>query len=202
VQALKRAIAHSAKKHENDIVQFTKFAEGRFNRIFKATLVDGSNILARLPYTSTIPKYFTTASEAATVDFLRMHGIPVPKVYGYSAKCDNEVGSEYIVMEMASGRPIGDNDWTAMTTEERLNILAEFTKLEAKLFLINFPTYGSIYYESDLQPNTERILVSITDVGNQDFVGPAVAWDVWDFRRLRPCSGQRHCQLRISADQV
>jgi aminoglycoside phosphotransferase (APT) family kinase protein len=196
---LKRAIAHSVNKHEHDIVQFTKFAEGRFNRIFKATLVDGSNILARLPYPCTIPKYFATASEAATIDFLRIHGIPVPKVYGYSARSDNEVGSEYIIMEMASGRPVED-DWITLTTEERLKLLVEYTKLEAKLFSIDIPAYGSIYYQKDLQPDTERI--PITDVGTQFCVGPAVAWDVWDFRRLRPCSGQKPGEFRIADDQL
>jgi hypothetical protein len=141
----------------------------------------------------TTPKYFATASEVATMDFLRIHGIPVPKVYAYSAESDNEVGSEYIIMENASGRSIGHDWWVATTNEERLKILVEFAKLEARLFSIELPAYGSIYYENDLQPDDEKIAIT----GTRFCVGPAVAWNVWELSRLGLRAGPGTCELRL-----
>jgi len=46
------------------------------------------SLVARIPHPATAPKGFAVASEVATMDFLRFHGIPVPKVYAYSATSD------------------------------------------------------------------------------------------------------------------
>ena len=82
-----------------ELVSINKFAEGGFNRILQATFTDGQEVLARLPFKIEAPLYRSVASEAATLTFLRRHGLPVPKLYAYSPVANNLVGTEYIILE-------------------------------------------------------------------------------------------------------
>ncbi|OJJ51949.1 hypothetical protein ASPSYDRAFT_63074 [Aspergillus sydowii CBS 593.65] len=79
VPALRNAVAASCNRSSSDIVSFFKLSEGGFNRVFQATLSDGKNVIARIPYPSTGPEHYTVASEVATLDYLRLHGITTPK---------------------------------------------------------------------------------------------------------------------------
>lgn len=54
----------------NKCVAMIKLAEGSFNKTFRLTMDDGSTAIARLPHPIAGPKYYTTASEVATMDFV------------------------------------------------------------------------------------------------------------------------------------
>ncbi|KAJ0422842.1 kinase-like domain-containing protein [Aspergillus carlsbadensis] len=108
VPALQQAIATATGHSTSDIASFFKMSEGGFNRLFQATFSDGKNVIARIPYSSTRPEHYAVASEAATLDYLRLHGIPTPKVYGWCSTRANPVGAEYIIMERLDGAPLGD----------------------------------------------------------------------------------------------
>ncbi|KAJ5389122.1 uncharacterized protein N7496_000190 [Penicillium cataractarum] len=82
VPELKRLAALAVHQKEDDIVSFEKLAEGGFNRTFLITMRDRFQLFARIPYPVTEPKFLVVASEVASLDFLRSHGIPVPKVFG------------------------------------------------------------------------------------------------------------------------
>jgi hypothetical protein len=175
VDELKKAAAKSANRPASDIISFRKIAEGGFNRVFDISMKDGSSILARLPYPSTLPRRLAVASEAATLDFVRAHGIPAPRVLGYSFD-DNAVGAEYILMEKLPGSPIGAA-WFDLSEQERLKVLLKIVELETKLFTINLPASGSIYYARDLSPGTPRIDIH----GSTDgfCIGPYAALRWW-----------------------
>src|SRR5882757_9010875 len=91
-----------------DVISLGKFAEGGFNRIFQANCKNGRQVLARLPYPSTVPRHYTIASEMAAMEYLRLNQIPVPRVYGWSSTVSNAVGAEYIIMEKLEGTTLGD----------------------------------------------------------------------------------------------
>ncbi|KAK7178198.1 hypothetical protein PSPO01_15754 [Paraphaeosphaeria sporulosa] len=42
------------------------------------------------------------------MDFLRLYGIPVPKIYSYLATLENAAGTEYIFIELVWGTNLGD----------------------------------------------------------------------------------------------
>jgi aminoglycoside phosphotransferase (APT) family kinase protein len=85
-----------------------KLDEGGFNRIFLITMLDGFQMIARIPYPVTEPKFYAIASEVATMAFLRANGLPVPKVYGYSPTSDNAAKTEYVFMEFIRGTKLTD----------------------------------------------------------------------------------------------
>jgi hypothetical protein len=88
------------------VVRSNKLAKGGFNRVITLTFQDGFEMIAKIPYHIEVPRYYATASEAATLTFLRLQGIPVPEVYVYSANRENPVGTEYILLEKALGVPL------------------------------------------------------------------------------------------------
>ena len=85
-----------------------KPAEGGFNRTFLITMRDGFQMVTRIPYPATFPKYYALASEVATMASLRSSGLPIPKVYGYSPALDNAAETEYIFMEFVRGSTLSD----------------------------------------------------------------------------------------------
>lgn len=125
---------------------------------------DGFQLIARLPYPMTQPKRLAVASEVATTDLVRSHGLPVPQVYGYSTDADNPVGAEYILMEKSRGKVLGDV-WFMLSHKDRIKVLSGIAKHEAKLFDLDLPASGSVYFEEDLLPGMGKGAVSGRVVG-------------------------------------
>ncbi|CAK1366384.1 unnamed protein product [Cercospora beticola] len=176
IPALLEAAAKSIDRSKKDIKSFRKLAEGGFNRVFEVTMKDGFQVIARLPYPSTQPRLLATASEVATMDLVRKYGVPTPMVYGYSTDAKNEVGSEYILMERATGRCLGEV-WYEISDKERVKVLGEIVKQEAKMFEIGFPAFGSVFGAADLPEHIGRVEVG-TEAGGF-CVGPDVSLKNW-----------------------
>lgn len=149
-------VAKSVGLPHTDIVLVTKMAEGGSYRIFEATFRDGLKVIARLPYPCTIPRKYGVASEVATMEFLRIHGIPVPKVLDWSSSASNQLGLEYIIMERVPGRELADT-WYTMTFEERMAIVRKIVDIERLLFGIEFPASGSLFFKDSLDPDVESM---------------------------------------------
>ncbi len=104
----------------------------------------GFQIVARIPYPVTIPKYFAVASEVATMDFLRSSGLPIPKVYWYSPTSDNAAEAEYIFLDLVKGADLSKN-WFDLKEEDITLILSQLVELESKMMSMTFPAGGSLY---------------------------------------------------------
>jgi hypothetical protein len=52
-------------------VEIRKLPEGNFNKVFLLTMNDGKNVIAKIPNPNAGRPHFTTASEVATMDFVR-----------------------------------------------------------------------------------------------------------------------------------
>jgi aminoglycoside phosphotransferase (APT) family kinase protein len=85
VDGLCQLAAESVNRSPADFVNLAKLAEGGFNRTFLITMRDGFQMVARIPYLATLPKYYALASEVATMALLRSSALPVPEVCGYSS---------------------------------------------------------------------------------------------------------------------
>ncbi len=48
----------------------TKMLEGSFNKVFRLVMSNGATAIARIPYRNIWPKFYTTASEVATMEFV------------------------------------------------------------------------------------------------------------------------------------
>lgn len=160
------------------VVHTSKLAEGGFNRIFLLTMDDGFEVIAKIPFPLTVPKKLTTESEVATLDLLRRKGIPVPRVYAYSSTDDNPVGSEYILMEKAPGKPLTSR-WFELTPRERVSLVVSFVEIEKKLFDIPFGSYGSLYYKDNLPSSRSDLYASPNDTNEKFCIGPSADHMFW-----------------------
>ncbi|KAJ6155568.1 hypothetical protein N7470_006134 [Penicillium chermesinum] len=183
ISELKRLAALAVQQKAADVIEFKKLAEGGFNRSFLITMRDGSQLVARIPYPATEPKFLLVASEVATLDFLRLHGIPVPKVFDYSAVADNSAGTEYIFMEYVQGKNLADV-WYTLSERERRELVANIVQLESRLFSLRFPASGSLYYCNYLPDKYSRVTVPSPGSSHRFCVGPDTSLRSWYGKRL------------------
>ncbi|KAF3484166.1 uncharacterized protein GIQ15_03490 [Arthroderma uncinatum] len=155
ISALKEAV--TAHTGYGKVTNIAKLGEGGFNRAFLLTLENDAQVVVKTPYHLSAPKKYATASEVATLRFLRSKGIPVPKVYGWSSTDKNAVGTEYIIMEFVSGISL-DTKWFDMTKPQQRDLTVEIFEIEKKLMGIPFGSIGSIYFKSDIPPSKQADL--------------------------------------------
>jgi hypothetical protein len=180
------ALKHAAEQHvgRGKITHLQKLAEGGFNRVFLLTAEDGFQAIAKIPYGVTVPKHDATASEVATMDFLRSKGVPVPRVLGWSADSRNPVGVEYLIMERASGIPL-ETRWFDLSKQERHHLVTSLVDIETKLFGIPFGHSGSIYYTKDVPSHLRKDLYAeaagpaMVSADERFCIGPTTDYMFW-----------------------
>ncbi|THH30077.1 hypothetical protein EUX98_g4128 [Antrodiella citrinella] len=143
VDELCRLAAQSVGRSPQDIDTFVKLAEGGFNRTFLITMHGGFEMVARIPYPVTVPKFYAIASEVATMRFLRSSGLPVPEVYDYSSSSDNAAKTEYIFMEFMRRTKLSDV-WLELEEPDIVSVLRQTAQLESRMMSIPFPAGGSL----------------------------------------------------------
>ncbi|KAE8146569.1 kinase-like domain-containing protein [Aspergillus avenaceus] len=168
-------------------VSMTKLAEGNYNKVFRLVMSDGNVVLARIPNPNAGPPFYTTASEVATTELVRtVCNVPTPRVYGWSASAQNPVGSEYILMEEATGSQIG-SVWNDLPANTKLNIMKEIVSIEAKLSSLTFSHYGVVYFASDSVEGavpaqiTSDVPLQLKEMVAEKFtIGPSVERGFWN----------------------
>ncbi|KAF8213925.1 protein kinase subdomain-containing protein PKL/CAK/Fmp29 [Mycena galopus ATCC 62051] len=179
VDELCRLAAQSVGRSSQDIDTFVKLAEGGFNRTFLITMHDGFEMVARIPYHVTVPKFYAIASEVATMRFLRSSGLPIPEVYDYSPSSDNAAKTEYILMEFIRGTNLSDL-WLELEEPDIVSVLRQLAQLESRMMSIPFPAGGSLYYTNDLEV-AGRTGIPLND--ERFCVGPDARLHMWYGRR-------------------
>ncbi|RHZ50978.1 hypothetical protein CDV55_103165 [Aspergillus turcosus] len=172
---------------EAQCIKVLKCVEGQYNKALILTMSTGQEIVARLPNPNAGPAFYTTASEVATRQFLRDRlGIPIPRIYAWSAEESNAVGAEYILEEKATGQPLGSL-WDKLPLPSRLDIVKQIVDIETKLASIVFPMHGCIYYQSDLESRQAMpsfALIPDQNPGLPNFaIGPLTHPKYWQGKR-------------------
>lgn len=160
----------------------SKLSEGGFNRTFIITLRDGRQIVARIPYPITVPKYYTVASEVATIEYLRSSGLPAPEIYRYSPDSDNAAGTAYILMEFVQGSKLSEV-WPGLDDQEVISVVRQLTQLESQMMSLSFPAGGSLYFTKDLEKVATGLGIPLDD--KRFCVGPYVRLPLWYGRRAK-----------------
>ncbi|KAF4213433.1 hypothetical protein CNMCM5878_010474 [Aspergillus fumigatiaffinis] len=116
-----------------------------FDKAFLLTMDDGNEVIAKIPCPNARPPSLTTASEVATLKFLRLYtSICVPEVLAWSSSATNPVGAEYIIMEKIQGVPLTGR-WDTMNTLERYKMIDRIVEMEKELVGLQFPASGSLF---------------------------------------------------------
>ncbi|EFQ99332.1 phosphotransferase enzyme family protein [Nannizzia gypsea CBS 118893] len=171
----------------NSCTKILKVSEGQHSKVFQLTMDNGHEVIAKLPNPNAGRQHFITASEVATMDFLRnaLH-FPIPKVYAWSSKSDNSVGAEYIIMEKQSGIMLGDV-WTTMKGKQKASIVQQVVEFEKTLTSTKFTKIGGLYYKEDLHTSSKRDSPLYVDGNGNDVysaefeIGPTNHRSFFDF---------------------
>ncbi|KAK4464360.1 phosphotransferase [Cladorrhinum samala] len=158
-------------------IAVTKCPDGMYTKAYILRMSDGREVIAKVPNPNAGVPHYTTASEVATIDFVReVLKTPAPKVHAWSSRAgDNGVGAEYIIMEKAQGEPL-DRFWDRMSLSDKLKVLMQVLSYNQSWLAFPFPGYGSLYYESDAGPSSLA-------VGKGFAIGPAIGRDWHDADR-------------------
>nr|POE99346.1 altered inheritance of mitochondria protein 9, mitochondrial [Quercus suber] len=185
VSELANFVGAAVRRPATELVDIKKFAEGGFNRILQATFNDSQEVLARLPFKIEAALYHSVASEAATLHFLRLHGIPVPKVLDYSPVAANPVGTEFILLEKIKGTPLSEQ-WFSMETKVLAKVMKQIIDLEQKFMKISLPASGSLYFRSDLRSTERSVPLHESSIGHEEIViGPTAQYSWWYRERAK-----------------
>ncbi|KAF5316314.1 hypothetical protein D9619_006830 [Psilocybe cf. subviscida] len=176
VDGLKRLAAQSVNRSVDDVVGFSKHAEDNTHRSFIVTLRDGWQMIARIPYPMTVPKYYTVASEAATIEYLRSSGVPAPKVYGYSPDSANAGGTAYLLTEHVPGARLSEV-WPRLDDREIISVINQLTQLEVRMMALSFPAGGSIFFAKDLEKVAPGLGIPLDD--KEFCIGPDLRLPLW-----------------------
>ncbi|KAF4252244.1 hypothetical protein KXW65_005872 [Aspergillus fumigatus] len=144
---------------------------------FLLTMDDDVRVIAKIP-NPYIPQKFVTASEVATLDFLRNEpGIPVPRVFAWSSKKDQPVGVEYIIMEKAAGNELSTS-WPTMDISDKVDIVSRLADIQAKIAAVDFGCYGSLFYRGDIEGG-----FNVPGIADQFCIGPSCDIRFWEEER-------------------
>ncbi|KKK14208.1 phosphotransferase enzyme family protein [Aspergillus ochraceoroseus] len=165
VEELKETAARSV--NAKFCVKLTKLPEGSYNKAFLLTMDNELQVIAKIP-NPYIPQKFITASEVATLDFLRNElGVPVPRVFAWSSKKDQPVGVEYIIMEKAPGNELSKS-WPTMEVSDKVDIVSQLANIQAKIAAVHFGYHGSLFYSEDSEGG-----ISIPGIADRFCIGPS-----------------------------
>ncbi|KAJ5591923.1 kinase-like protein [Penicillium hispanicum] len=167
------------------VASIVKLAEGGFNRVFLLNMDDGFEAILKIPFHLAGPKYYATASEAATLQYLHSKGIPVPKVYGYASSANSPAGVEYLLMEKAQGVCL-QSRWRELTKRQQHKLATSFVEIEKKFFDIPFGSIGSLYFKADIPLELQGALYMNTEPNHDSetfCIGPTADYLFWYGKR-------------------
>lgn len=145
------------------------FSAGTFNRLYSISSPDWTTTYI---FRISIPvePFFKTESEVATMEYVRQHtSIPVPRVIAFCSSNANELGYEWILMEMMQGVPLR-TVWNKMAEAARIKFFAEVATHAKKLLSLRFSGFGSIYF-ADVADRVEGRSLLATPNSNNDTNG-------------------------------
>ncbi|CAG8150304.1 unnamed protein product [Penicillium nalgiovense] len=178
------ALIHFAEEATGDgsvCADVTKLPEGNSNKVFLVTMQDGKQLVVNLANPNSGPVHYTTASEAATMQFVRdpstlLH-IPVPKVLGYYSRAsESKLEVEYIVMEKAPGVELG-RIWEDLKSPDKLSIVKQIAAITCTLARSLSPYHGALYRRQDVSQSESFVL------DDEFAIGPITGRGWFDNRR-------------------
>ena len=170
--------------------------------------------IARIPTSLAGAPFFTTASEVATLEFVReVLGIRAPRVFAWSADASaNPVGTEYIIMEKMSGVE-SHNRWNHIAKgPEVFPLLDGVFDIERSFERAPFSQIGSLYFKDDVPadlrdrplfrpgslPEDDTELHRRLDAAKDKYrVGPIADRQWWRFERAQATYDHGPCKFSL-----
>lgn len=118
------------------------YAEGIFNKLYKVeTEAESSLMRVTLP----VDPFHKTNSEVATIQFVRENTtIPVPEIFAFDDSAENELGFEWILMEMLPGVELRQR-WRKLSMVAKQDLVKQIAEYQSQLFCHKFSAIGNLF---------------------------------------------------------
>ncbi|KAI8627875.1 kinase-like protein [Xylariaceae sp. FL1651] len=175
VEAIEGVCRQQLNIRADDPCKISFYAAGAFNKLYLVVCTDQS-LLMRV----SLPVYpcHKVRGEVATLQWLRDHTqVPVPKVIAFDDSNDNDIGFEWMLMELMPGSSAYQR-WRKLSMEQKVAITTRIAELQAELFHHRttehaFQTIGTLELETgDRCAEVSTAIVPGQLVAHEFFIGP------------------------------
>ncbi|KAF1953356.1 kinase-like protein [Byssothecium circinans] len=139
-------------------------AEGSINKVYTIKWADENGMTCIMRVALPVHPHMRTFSEIATIELVReLTEIPLPRVLKYDARFDNELGFEWMIMDLVPGETL-EGRWHQVSWEKKEELVCQTVKYIAQLHQRRFKRIGSVYtYEnlSSIASDDKPLSVSI-----------------------------------------
>ncbi|OAL28138.1 hypothetical protein AYO20_09557 [Fonsecaea nubica] len=151
----------------NKCINVEKCPDGLYNKSYLFTMDDGRQVIGKVPNPNAGVPHFTTASEVATLDFVRnILETPAPHVYAWNSRADNPVGSEYIIMEKMPGVQLS-RVWDHMKPTDKVLVVIQLFRFQKRWLSACFTNIGGLYYADDVEAGAARAPLFTDSTGKE-----------------------------------
>ncbi|GAM38211.1 hypothetical protein TCE0_033f08759 [Talaromyces pinophilus] len=129
------------------------YAEGAFNKLYLVQTRQ-RQLLMRV----SLPVYprSKTRGEVTTLRFLRREtDVPVPEVIAFDDSCENEIGFEWIIMELMPGVS-AYKKWRTLTMSQKGALVQRVAALQAQIFRHTFSGIGTLTVDGEQGSQNEQ----------------------------------------------
>ena len=171
--------------------------------MFLLSFDNGSEAIARIPSSAIVGNsYAVTASEVATMDYLRRFcGVKIPRVLAWScAPYRKVVGTDFILMERTPGVLLADR-WHLVQNDEAHHVVMNALNVELRISGTAFSQIGSLYFKGDVSPELQQRPLFLNEEDNESEpadlyrIGPSTDRLWWCGRRSRLSIHRGPCKL-------
>lgn len=177
ISAIEKIVCEHLRLQDDEPVRVSFFDEGGFNKLYKvSTKTQGLIFRAAVP----LYPHWKTESEVSTMRFVQDRtNIPTPHVLAHESSASNELGYEWILMELVNGSPLY-RKWRHMSVDAKERLVKQLAKGNCELMepANRFNGIGSIFAVSCPRQMDKH------DQGATYGLGKIVAPDFW----LRECT--------------
>lgn len=133
------------------------------------------------------------------MEFLHIHGVPIPKVFDWNSSASNQIGCECIIIERVQGKELVDT-WYTMTFKERMAVIEKIVDIERILFNVQFPACGSFFFKDSLDARVKSVDIpenrSLKDI-SRFCIGPSTEYLWWYQKQNELAVNRRPCKHLI-----
>lgn len=138
---------------DSEACRVSFYAAGSFNKLF---LVQTSQRQLLMRVSLPVHPRSKTRGEVITLRFLRREtDTPIPEVIAFDDSCNNDIGFEWILMELMPGVS-AYKKWRTLTTFQKVAIVQRIAELQAQIFNHAFSGIGTLTVGDEQQNRQEQ----------------------------------------------
>jgi len=162
IDAIERVCRVALDVPPDEPCKVTFMARGAGNRVYRVETENNqvrSQVIMRVPLP--VEPGVKTLAEVTTMRFVRQNtSIPVPEIIAFDHTRDNDIGFEWIIMEMMPGMPL-HRRWRSFTADQKTWVTDQIAGIQAQLITCqSFKGIGSLAprRDPDKPPKPTRLV--------------------------------------------